>query len=113
MIRSGLSKLLLLCVALCATGSLALLSGCKGNTSAAASYEKPVTEPPHILAYQTGSDARLADPLTSPVWAGSHWLTLTAPLGTERTTASAYGTVLFDANTLYVGFISQKPTRAF
>jgi hypothetical protein len=93
--------------------SLALLSGCKGNTSSAASYEKAVTAPPHVLAYQTLTDARLADPLTSGLWNGAHWLALTTPIGTERTTASAYGTMLFDANTLYVAFISQKPTHAF
>ena len=111
--RTERYKLLLVCVAICAASSLALLSGCKGNASAAATYEKPVTAPPHIQAYQTLSDAHLADPLTSPVWTGAHWFTFTSPIGTDRTTAAASGTLLFDANTLYVGFISQKPGHAF
>ena len=102
-------QFLLLCVTLCALGSLALFSGCKGNTSAAAVVDKTVSPPPHVQAYQTRIDPRNADPLTSILWTSAHWLPLVSPIGTERTTDTVYGAMLFDSNTLYVAFVSQKP----
>ncbi|HUO09653.1 MAG TPA: hypothetical protein VM008_15190 [Phycisphaerae bacterium] len=110
--RMDLRHFLLLCVTLCAAASLALLSGCKGNTSAAAMVEKTVSPPPHVQAYETRADPRYADPLTNPVWTAAHWLPLVSPIGTDRTTDAASGAFLFDANTLYVAIISHKPESA-
>jgi hypothetical protein len=110
--RTDLRHFLPLCLALCAISSLALLSGCKGNTSAAAIVEKSVSPPPHVQAYETHADARNANPLSSPVWAQAHWMPLVSPIGTDRTTDAASGAFLFDANTLYVALICHKPEAA-
>ncbi len=88
------------------------MAGCKGNTSAAAVPDKPVSAPPHVQAYSTRIDPRNADPLTSTIWTSAHWLSFVGPIGTDRTTEASSGALLFDKNTLYVAFISQKPTNS-
>ncbi len=71
--------------------------------------EKRVSPPPHVLAYATRVDPRNADPLTSPIWTSAHWVSFVGPIGADRTTEAASGAILFDKNTLYVAFVSQKP----
>jgi hypothetical protein len=108
----ALSKLLLLSATLLAGGSLALLTGCKGNTSAAAMVERTVTPPPMIQAYQLTSGQPIADPVTAPVWSSARWLPLVAPANTDRTTAPVSAAVLYDAKYLYIAFISDKPATS-
>jgi hypothetical protein len=105
-----LSKLALFSATLLAGGSLALLAGCKGNSSAAALVERSVTPPPMIHAYQLTGGQPLADPTTTPLWSNARWLPLVAPSNTDRTTAPVSAAVLYDAKYLYIAFISNKPT---
>ena len=74
--------------------------------------EKAVYPPPHVQAYETRLDPRNADPLTSSIWTSAHWFSFVGPIGTDRTTEASSGALLFDKNTLYVAFISQKPIRS-
>jgi hypothetical protein len=94
-------------------GCLTLLAGCKGNTSAAAVIEKTVSPPPHIQAYEALKDPRFTDPLASTVWNNARWFSLSAPIGSERTTAPVSGAILFDASNLYIAFVSEKPNTDF
>jgi hypothetical protein len=105
----ALSPLVLLSATLLAGGSVALLSGCKGNTSAAAMMERSVTPPPTLHAYPLTAGQPLADPTLAPVWSNARWLPLVAPANTDRTTAPASAAVLYDARYLYVATISNVP----
>jgi hypothetical protein len=111
--RTELRQILHLCAALCALCFLVALAGCKGNTSAAAIMDKPVPPPPHVQAYSTHVDPRNADPLSSPIWTSAHWMSFVGPIGADRTTEASSGAILFDNNTLYVAFVSQKPASAY
>ena len=110
--RTELRQILHLCAALCALCFLVALAGCKGNTSAAAVMDKPVPAPPHVQAYATRLDPRNADPLDSSIWASAHWMSFVGPIGADRTTEASSGAILFDNNTLYVAFVSEKPATA-
>jgi hypothetical protein len=98
---------------LLAAGTLALLAGCKGNTTSAAFPEHQVPEPPSVTAYPaSAADPFTADPLSSDLWHGTHWYSLTSPANTARTTAPAKAALLFDASTLYVAFVCEKQAVA-
>ncbi len=105
---STLHKFFCISAGLLASGSLALLSGCKGNTSAAAAMERTVAPPPVVMAYPVGTSA-LVDPLSGGSWTNARWLPLLPPVNTERTTAPVSAATLYDATSLYVAFISNKP----
>jgi len=106
--RSIFSPSRLLAAALLSAATLSLFAGCKGNTTAAAVPERAVGAPPSIHAYPVAGDVRTADPLSSPIWRNAPWMELTAPANTQRTTPATSAALLFDSNTLYVAFISEK-----
>jgi hypothetical protein len=95
-----------LVAAVAAAGSLALLSGCKGNTTSAAILEKVVTPPPTVTALPASGKPALADPLTDLPWVGTHFFTFVSPINTDRSAPPARGALLYDASMLYVAFVS-------
>lgn len=92
---------------LMAVGTVVLMGGCKGNTTAAAIVEHRTEKPPVVLANRTVEDMKAADPLTSAAWRQA-MLPLVAPANTLRTTAPTRAAVLFDDGTLHVAFICEK-----
>jgi len=104
---------LLLGCALAATGSAALLAGCKGNTTSAAVTERHVTKPPTIVAGRAAGDIQASNPLNGDIWKNAEWLEFSAPINNSRTTPPTRCAVLFDDQTLYIAAVSQTPaTRA-
>jgi hypothetical protein len=101
-----------LCAAIAAAGSLALLSGCKGNTTSAAILEKVVTPPPTVTALPAAAQAGLADPLTDLPWVGTHFFTFVSPINTDRSAPPARAAFLYDSSMLYVAFVSDTGTAA-
>ncbi|HVX85437.1 MAG TPA: hypothetical protein VH253_11700 [Phycisphaerae bacterium] len=91
---------------LLAGGSLALLSGCKGNTTAAAMLEKVVTPPPAATALPASGNPGLADPLTDLPWVGTHFSQFGSPINTDQTTPATRGAILYDPSHVYVAFVS-------
>ncbi len=104
---------LLLTGAILLSGGLALLSGCKGNPSAAADIERRTSAPPVVMAYPASGDPKEGDPLVNAVWKSAAWTPLVAPANTDRTTASVSAAVLYDANELYVAFVISRSNPAF
>ena len=70
--------------------------------------ERTVAPPPVVMAYPVGTSA-LVDPLSGGSWTNARWLPLLPPVNTERTTAPVSAATLYDATSLYVAFISNKP----
>jgi hypothetical protein len=97
---------------LVAAGSLTLLSGCKGNTTSAAILEKVVSPPPTVTALPAEPKAALADPLTELPWATTHFSPFVSPINTDRSAPPARAALLYDANNLYVAFISDTANTA-
>ena len=95
--------------ALMAVGSVVLLGGCKGNTTAAANVEHRTQKPPVVLANRASENMKAVDTLTSTAWRQA-MLPLVAPANTLRTTTPTRAAVLFDDTTLYVAFICEKQT---
>lgn len=95
----------LLAFALAASAGVALLSGCKGNSTSAAILEKAVTPPPTMTAAPASGAPALADPLAELPWVVTGFAPFVSPLNTDRSTAPARAAVLYDANTLYVAFV--------
>jgi hypothetical protein len=116
MIRKATMTPLRTCVlsgaALMAAFGVALLPGCKGNSTSAAVMEHRPGKPPVVIANRAAPNIQTADPLTNPSWR-TVMLALAPPANTTRTTALTQAGVLFDDQTLYVAFICEKqPTTA-
>jgi hypothetical protein len=96
---------------LTALAGAALLTGCKGNTSAAANLDRRTGQPPVVTAQAIGqtSDVGLANPMTSSVWKEATWWPLVAPANTSHTTPASRAAVLYDADTLYVAVVNEMP----
>jgi hypothetical protein len=96
---------------LIAGAGIALLSGCKGNTSAAASVERRAGKPPVVVARKAGvsGDVGRADPLTDKVWREAEWWPLVAPANTSHTTSASRAAVLYDSGSLYVAVVNVLP----
>jgi hypothetical protein len=97
-------------VATLTAASAALLSGCKGNTtSAATSGNGAPSPPPIVMADRAPTSPLKADPLTDPQWLHADWAAFTAPANAARTTAPTRAAVLYDAANLYVAAICDNP----
>jgi hypothetical protein len=92
-------------------GGAALLGGCKGNTSAAASVERRTGRPPVVVARAAGDsgDIGRTDPLSDQVWRGAEWWPLVAPANTAHTTPASRTAVLYDSRAIYVAVINDLP----
>lgn len=101
-------KMFLLAAGLLATSSLALLSGCKNSTSAAALVGKVVGPPPTIQIGTLAPGASVADPMSDASWQGTQWYLLIQPTNTTHTTSQARAAMLYDADNLYVAFVNNK-----
>ncbi|HVS72202.1 MAG TPA: hypothetical protein VHQ47_13180 [Phycisphaerae bacterium] len=99
-------SILLFSATLLAGGSLALLSGCKGNTTAAAMLEKVVTPPPAATALPASGNPAVADPLTDLPWVETHFSQFSSPINTDQTTPATRGAILYDPSHVYVAFVS-------
>ncbi len=105
-IRGILTALLALIII---AGSLAQLSGCKGNTtSAALPGATPVVPPPTVSAYPVATDIRQADPLQDPTWLHAQWFTFLPPINTTLSTPTTHAAILYDAANLYVAVVSRR-----
>jgi len=100
-------KLFLLSASILAVGSLALLSGCKNNTSAA-TLEKTIGPPPKLDIAPLAVNAPIANPLKDDAWQTAQWYLLIAPSNTLHTTPPTRAAMLYDENNLYVAFVSDK-----
>lgn len=93
--------------ALIAVGGVALLGGCKGNTTSAAGMAIHAEKPPVVTASRAAMNMKETDPLTSSAWRNA-LAPLVPPVNTLRTTAPTRAGVLFDDETLYVAFVSER-----
>jgi hypothetical protein len=89
-----------------ACGAAALFSGCKGNTTSASVGTKHTTEPPNVTVLPTPVDPRLRDPLSDKVWMAAPWYNLVPPSNTSKSTPAVRAAMLYDAQYLYVAFVS-------
>ena len=103
-------KLFLLAAASFAGGGLTVLTGCK-NTTSAAEASKTVGPPPTIRISALPQGAPVANPITDPAWQNTQWYLLVPPSSTPHTTSETRAALLYDADNLYVAFVSNKPDQ--
>jgi len=87
--------------------AVAMIAGCKNNTSAAA-VEHSVGKPPVVTISPVQPAVPLTNPLTSEQWSKATWITLAAPANTYRTTAPTRAAILVTPTTLYAAFVCEK-----
>lgn len=105
MIFSKVRKYSLPMGALLALVGMLCFAGCEGKPTSAAGPEKHVGPPPKVEAAGVDVDLRESIP-TDAVWAKAQWYLLTSPANTSRTTPPVRAAMMFDAETLYVAFVS-------
>jgi len=83
-------------------------AGCKDKSTSAAPPEKRTGAPPLVRAtlITTPSWTGQSDPLDDAVWAKANWYLLQSPMNTSRTTPPVRAAMLYDADALYVAFVS-------
>jgi len=100
---------LLLGATLTAAGSLALLSGCKGNTTSAALPEHHVGPPPVLVAMPVTIESQNRD-LTSSGWQATSWMPFSSTIDSTLMTPSTRAAALYSPAMLYLAAISTKST---
>lgn len=100
-------------IALAVAACGALLGGCRGNTTAAATVDHRVGAPPEIAALRAEADLTAVDPLAASGWQLAAWYPLQAPANTSHMAPPSRVAIYFDAGKLYVAVIAQSPATTF
>jgi hypothetical protein len=87
--------------------ALAALAACTGGTSTGSSPGGSHSAPSVVQIFPAATDPMNADPLTNADWQSAPWHTLTGALDDPRSGPPTRAAMLYDAENLYVAFISE------